>query len=250
MVFKKGHKHTELTLNKLKESMIGNSNAKGYKHTKEAKKRIGDMVRGRKLSKEQKEKISKKLQGRKVNWGDKISQKLRSRRLSEEHRKNLSLAWDYNKHFSKQTKNKISESLKKMYINGEKVPICLIGEKNPSWLGGKSFEPYGIEFNKKFKRLIRKRDNYICLKCLKHQEKENKSLCIHHIDYNKKLSIPQNCCALCHKCNIEVNKNRKHWTKFFQSLLAGKYVYEYSETGEIVLNLKNFEDDLTKRNKI
>ncbi len=111
------------------------------------------------------------------------------------------------------------------------------GVMNHCWKGGISFEPYDKRFNNIFKRRIRKRDNYICLKCGKHQEKEKKALAVHHIDYNKKLSIPQNCCAICNSCNSEVNYNRKHWTKFFQSLLSEKYNYQYSNH-EIVLEIK------------
>ncbi len=115
-------------------------------------------------------------------------------------------------------------------------------EKNPNWQGGKSFEPYTKEFNNKFKRLIKKRDNYECLKCRMHQEKLNYPLVIHHIDYNKLLSIPQNCITLCNKCNSEVNFNRKHWIKFFQSLLAERYDYQYSED-KIILNLGNLGEN-------
>jgi len=114
-----------------------------------------------------------------------------------------------------------------------------IGEKNPNWQGGISFEPYDKLFNNKFKRAIRKRDNYICLKCGKHQEKEKRTLSIHHINYDKKLTIPQNCCAVCRGCNSEVNFNREHWTKFFQSLLSEKYGYQYSKEEEVIINIKN-----------
>ena len=76
------------------------------------------------------------------------------------------------------------------------------------------------------------------MKCGKHQEKEGRSLCVHHINYDKKLSIPQNCCALCVNCNTDVNANRKHWIKFFQSLLVEKYNYQYSENQEIILNFE------------
>lgn len=112
------------------------------------------------------------------------------------------------------------------------------GKNNPSWNGGKSYEPYTKKFNNKFKHLIRKRDNYICMKCNKHQEKEQRSLEVHHIDYNKDCSLPQNCITLCHRCNIEANRNRNHWTKFFQSLLAEKYGYKYSEDMEIIMEIK------------
>jgi len=36
------------------------------------------------------------------------------------------------------------------------------------------------------------------------------------------------CCTLCNRCNSEVNWNRKHWVKFFQSLLSEKYNYKYN----------------------
>lgn len=113
------------------------------------------------------------------------------------------------------------------------------GLNNPNWQGGLSYEPYTKEFNDKFRRIIRKRDNYICMLCEKHQEKCKKSLDIHHIDYNKLLSIPQNCISLCTSCHMKTNFNRNHWTKFFQGILAEKYEYKYSENGEIILEIKN-----------
>ncbi|GAG90704.1 unnamed protein product [marine sediment metagenome] len=111
------------------------------------------------------------------------------------------------------------------------------GEKHPLFNNWSSSLPYDKLFNNKFKRAIRKRDNYICLKCGIHREKLSRALDVHHVNYNKLLSIPQNCCSLCRSCNIEINKNRKHWTKFFQSLLAEKYDYQYSENQEVILNL-------------
>jgi len=110
------------------------------------------------------------------------------------------------------------------------------------WEGFVSVNLYDKNWNCRFKRAIRKRDNYICLKCNIHQEKLSRTLNIHHINYDKKLTIPQNCCSLCNGCNSEVNKNRKHWTKFFQSLLAERYGYQYNEAGEVEfeLNLNQF----------
>lgn len=110
-------------------------------------------------------------------------------------------------------------------------------EKNGRWLGGKSFEPYDLKFNNKFKRAIRKRDNHECLKCGIHQEKLSRTLTVHHINYDKKITLPQNCCSLCLRCNSEVNSNRPHWIKFFQSLLSERYDYKYSETGEIIIKI-------------
>lgn len=135
----------------------------------------------------------------------------------------------YGRHHSNETKNKMGFKRLGKYK----------GDKNPNWRGGIMFEPYDKNFNNKFKRAIRKRDNYICLKCNKHQEKLKRTLTVHHIDYNKKLSIPQNCCALCNRCNVEANFNRKHWTKFFQSMLTERYEYNYSKIGDVIIGIKN-----------
>lgn len=110
------------------------------------------------------------------------------------------------------------------------------GEKHHCWKGGKSFEPYDKRFNNIFKRRIRKRDNQVCMLCSIHREKLNKSLTVHHVNYDKKLSIPQNCLSLCNSCHTKTNFNREHWIKFFQSLLSKKYDYKYSEN-EIILEV-------------
>lgn len=112
----------------------------------------------------------------------------------------------------------------------------MAGDKNPNWQNGISFLPYSSKFNNRFKRKIRKRDNHICMLCGTHQEKLSRTLTIHHINYSKILSIPQNCISLCNRCNILVNYNRDKWTVFFQSLLSEKYNYKYSEDQKIVLD--------------
>lgn len=123
-------------------------------------------------------------------------------------------------------------------ING----TTFVGEKNPNWMGGIMFEPYTKEFNKVFKEIIKQRDNFTCLKCHiyqdDHKKLHNRGLTTHHINYDKKLTIPENCCTLCDRCNAEVNFNRTHWTKFFQSLLSEMYVYKYSEDGKPIINIE------------
>lgn len=155
---------------------------------------------------------------------NKISLSHIGKKLSEEHKRKIALK-NIGRKFSEETRRKIG--------------IAHKGEKNWNWKGGISITKYDIKFNNIFKRNIRKRDNYICMKCGKHQEKEKRSLCIHHINYDKKLSIKENCITLCLKCNNEVNHNRKYWIKFFQSLLLDKYGYKYSENKEILLEVKN-----------
>ena len=128
------------------------------------------------------------------------------------------------------------EEYKSHYKKGFKG-LYLEKEDNRNWLGGKSFEPYDETFNNKFKREIRKRDNQVCMLCLVHKEKLNRALDVHHINYNKLMSLPQNCISLCKSCHIKTNFNRAHWIKFFQSLLEERYSYKYSNQ-EIVLEVK------------
>ena len=90
------------------------------------------------------------------------------------------------------------------------------GNRPWNWLGGISFEPYGLEFNNKLKEKIRKRDNYTCQECGKKQKELGYKLHIHHIDYNKKNNQEKNLISLCRQCHLKTNFNRKDWTKYFR----------------------------------
>ena len=135
--------------------------------------------------------------------------------------------------YSKIRGKKLSEERIKSISEGHKGLYC--GDKNPMWQGGKSFEPYNQDWDDKFKRAIRKRDNYICMFCGIHSEKLKKALHVHHISYDKKLTIPQNCISLCIKCHGLTNKDRETWKNLFQEKLSRLYDYKY-ENGNIILN--------------
>jgi len=80
------------------------------------------------------------------------------------------------------------------------------GILHPNWKNGSSFEPYGLEFNKKLREEIRKRDNHICQRC---GIKENgEKLAVHHIDFNKKNSVPENLISLCNSCHSFITTNK------------------------------------------
>lgn len=101
--------------------------------------------------------------------------------------------------FSKEHKKKLSEAHKGKYC----------GDKHPNWQGGKSFEPYSIDWTKTLKRAIQERDYFTCQLC-----KVQENLCVHHIDYNKKNCCSENLITLCMSCNAKVNFNRNYWSKF------------------------------------
>jgi len=114
------------------------------------------------------------------------------------------------------------------------------GKPIDEWENFISFEPYDKSFNNKFKNLIRKRDNQICMLCGIHREKLKESLAVHHIDYDKKLTIPENCISLCRNCHGITQVNREYWINFFQSLLSKKYGYQYENKTPIInLEVKN-----------
>ena len=111
---------------------------------------------------------------------------------------------------------------------GDKNPIHgkgykLIGNKNGMWQNGKSFELYPAEFNNQLKELIRKRDNYRCQQCFRHQDElyskngRKYKLSVHHIDYDKKNNDPTNLIALCSNCHAQTNYKRKDWINYFNN---------------------------------
>lgn len=125
------------------------------------------------------------------------------------------------------TINKLyKDGILKAWNKGKKCPQLSL-ENNPNWQGGKSFEPYGLEFNNKLKEQIRKRDNYRCQQCFRHQDelrtKTNRrcKLSIHHIDYNKKNNNPNNLISLCSTCHLQTNFKREDWVNYFHNKMRG-----------------------------
>ena len=101
-----------------------------------------------------------------------------------------------------------------------------MGNKNPNWKGGVSFEPYcEIWSDEEYKQSIRDRDKNQCRKCgiTRHISYKvyEQSLHIHHIDYDKKNCKPDNLITLCISCNTKANSNREHHTVFYKSMVKG-----------------------------
>ena len=98
------------------------------------------------------------------------------------------------------------------------------GKLASNWQDGKSFEAYGIEFNKELKKYILERDNYTCQYpgCT---EIHNR-LHIHHIDFNKKNSNPENLITLGNSCHTRTNgkNNRIYWTEFYQNIMINRII--------------------------
>ena len=50
----------------------------------------------------------------------------------------------------------------------------------------------------------------------------DRNLDIHHVDYNKLNSVPNNLIALCRRCHNKTNKSRTIWIKHFKDMLGIK----------------------------
>lgn len=82
------------------------------------------------------------------------------------------------------------------------------GKNHPCWNGGVSTLPYGTEFTRKFKRMLRERDNYTCQSCGITQSEYGRTLQIHHIDHDKLNNNPTNLVTVCGSCNMWYCWNR------------------------------------------
>jgi len=105
------------------------------------------------------------------------------------------------------------------YCSTKCYSTAIRGPNSVRWLGGKSFEPYSPEFNSELKRLIKERDGHRCLWCGDDGE-DLGYLQIHHIDYDKKNSAPDNLMTLCTPCHMKTNHNREFWQNCLSELIA------------------------------
>ena len=260
-----GHKVSKETRRKIGQAQIGEKNHRfGKHHSKESKKNLSIKLKGRIFTKEHRKNLSLAGKGRKVPLStlkslNKRWEKIRGKTYEEiygkdkaiEMKKKMRRKGDKNGNW-KGIGEKIIECV---YCNNKfnarrdniKKRFCSLEcchkyqRENPeefyTWKGGIAYKPYNEFFNNKFKKGIRKRDNQICMLCGIHREKLNRALSIHHIDYNKSLSLKENCISLCNSCHMKTGFNRKHWIKFFQSLLSERYEYNYSKELEPIIKI-------------
>lgn len=82
------------------------------------------------------------------------------------------------------------------------------GDVHPHWHGGVGTLPYGPEFTRRYKRMIRERDGYSCRRCGVTQDAYGRTLQIHHLDHNKFNNDPTNLATACGRCNIWASYHR------------------------------------------
>ena len=170
---------------------------KGVPKSKQHRENITNALRGRKISMETRIKHSKTLTG--VSYEEKfgVAKANDIKRKQSLVKKGIST-------ITEEGRKKLSENKK--------------GVKNPMWKNGSSFGDYGLNFNLKFKEIIRDRDNHICMMCGL-PELNDEKLSIHHIDYIKKNTCKENCISLHRICHAKTNQNKEYWKAFFNSKL-------------------------------
>lgn len=198
----------------------------------EWKREVGERFRGRKLSAEHRRKIARAGVGRRHSDATK-------RKMSENQKGEHNSFWRHkhsprallsiSKHskgrkFSTAHRRRLSEALKGRIISPqsrEKMRRARLGRfttaQNPNWHGGKSFEPYSLNWTETLRRSIRERDHYTCQICGAPQG--DVVLDVHHVDYNKANCSPDNLISLCHSCHAKTNYNRQHWKRVCRQIL-------------------------------
>lgn len=96
-----------------------------------------------------------------------------------------------------------------------------LGDENPNWRGGGSFEPYPIEWTSAFRENIRERDGHTCQIC--DGRHTSRRMPVHHIDYNKKNIDPMNLVTLCGKCHARTNFKRDRWRVVLAERMAERF---------------------------
>ena len=106
------------------------------------------------------------------------------------------------------------------------------GKNHWGWKDGDAY------YRNKFRRVVRKRDNHICMICKIHQEKVKRALDVHHINHDKYFHLKENGICLCTNCHNHIHKGglkKEVWINHFQQLLSKEYGYVYSKDMEVVI---------------
>lgn len=192
MVFKEGNQYwkvrTHWTKGKNREKIIN----KLKKENKEAyirKPELREEIRNKQLGKKHTEETKRKMRIsalKSVNKG----------RFKEGH-----IPWDTG--LTKKTSHII-----------KRISESRIKDKNPNWHGGQS--PYPYEFRKNRDKIL-KRDLFTCQECYRHQNELDKTLGVHHIDFNKQNNNPENLITLCNGCHNKTLNSRNSWIEYYQN---------------------------------
>lgn len=195
----------------------------GSKHTEETKKKISDKLKGRIFTEEHKRKIG-------LATKRQIPTML-GKHHTEETKLKMSLK-QKGKKFSIQHRKNLRSALIKTIKNKK--------ENHSNWQGGITPEKYPNKWGEILREKIRKRDNYKCQICGCPQKECLAKLSVHHIDYNKENIVYSNLISLCTSCHMKTNFNRKFWKMYSIKRRLEVYVSKFLE--EQLLAIKKVKE--------
>lgn len=174
---------------------------KGIAKTEEHKRKLSLALKGRPKSEETKKKIGEASKGR-IPWN-------KGKKHSEEHKRKTSLALTGKKRTPEQCKA---------------ISNRLMRDKNPSWRGGISFEPYCPKFNEAFRERVREFFGRVCVEC--GTPENGRKMCVHHVNFNKMVccdGTPPIFVPLCNSCHSKTNYDREYWEEHFTNMVMTYY---------------------------
>jgi len=190
-------------------------------------------------------------------YREKFSKARKGYKETKEHKNKISLGLQNSKKFKlsmKELWNEVKRSEQSQKMIGSNNPTKNLdsetrriqkirlgfenGRKSWNYILDRSLMEYPDEFSKGLKLYIRNRDGNVCMLCGVTQEecrKGNKkiSLCVNHINFNKKDCREENLNTLCNACNLKINGRRAYWTKYFQEEMTKRYGFKYSELSTV-----------------
>ena len=127
------------------------------------------------------------------------------------------------------------EEKAKEIIKKKSASSKLSWEKNP--FQGKSdehrFRPYSDDWTESLRELVRQRDNYSCRLCGETEKKLGRKPDVHHIDWIKENSHPDNLISLCRACHRKVHSDsREYFEKLFRKLIHPEIFQKVSKLRE------------------